>query len=156
MRPHHARDPKPDRKFEDTNGALGLSSLDHRARIGLNGAAAHASVMRLIELDLGKPRVELLGWSRSWGAHRRSGSGCVDRRRGNRKDVKVVDLEFDRAVFVIPFADGAHVVRVAVGRGDGFLDDGAVFEIGIGVTVVLVSKRVLNTGLLTAKNRKHA
>ena len=50
----------------------------------------------------------------------------MDRRRGNRKDVKVVDLEFDRAVFVIPFADGAHVVRVAVGRGDGFLDDGAV------------------------------
>jgi hypothetical protein len=82
----------------------------------------------------------------------------MDRRRGNRKDVKVVDLEFDRAVFVIPFADGAHVVRVAVGRGDGFLDDGAVFadEIGIGVTAVLVSKRVSNTGLLTAKNRKHA
>ena len=76
----------------------------------------------------------LVGVEELWGARRRSESGRImmDRRRGNRTDVKVVDLEFDRAVFVIPFADGAHVVRVAVGRGDGFLDDGAVFATRLG------------------------
>jgi hypothetical protein len=56
--PHHARDPKPDRKLGDTNGALGLISLDHRPRIGLE--MERALVMRLIEIDLGKPHFELL------------------------------------------------------------------------------------------------
>ena len=54
--------------------------------------------MRLIEVDLGKPRVELFGWSRSWGARRRSGNSRVDLRRGNGEDVEVVDFEFDGAV----------------------------------------------------------
>ena len=94
---------------------------------------------RLIEIDLRKPRVELLSWSRSWSARRRGRSGRVDLRRGNGKDVEVVDLEFDRAVFGSPFADGGryhndnlvdvrNVVAVAPGRLDGFLDDGVVLD----------------------------
>ena len=92
------------RKWEDTNVALLLISLDHRLQTCWNGQAAFASVTRLIEVDLREARVELLSRSRSWSVRRRSRSGGGDPRRRHGQDVEVVDLEFDRAVFGSPFA----------------------------------------------------